>query len=102
MDRRGFLSLAGLGIAGVALDQAIPFNRVWSFPKKIVTARRAFNLDGYETSEGGFIPYRDIHAIEPALAVGDIITIAHLPRIFPAKYRITGVREGVFSLDPQL
>lgn len=23
-------------MAGIALDQAIPFNRVWSFPKKVV------------------------------------------------------------------
>ena len=36
MDRRGFLSLLGLGIAGVAFDQAIPLGRVWSFPKQIV------------------------------------------------------------------
>ena len=36
MDRRGFLGLLGMGVAGIALEQAIPFNRVWSFPKKIV------------------------------------------------------------------
>jgi len=36
MERRGFLKLLGLGVAGIALDQAIPFNRVWSFPKNIV------------------------------------------------------------------
>lgn len=39
MNRRGFLSLLGLGIAGVALEQAIPLGRVWSFPKEIVIAR---------------------------------------------------------------
>lgn len=27
----------GAGVAGLALEQAIPFGRVWSFPSKIVT-----------------------------------------------------------------
>jgi hypothetical protein len=35
MDRRRFLGFLGAGVAGVALEQAIPFNRVWSFPKEI-------------------------------------------------------------------
>lgn len=43
MNRRNFLSLLGLGVAGVALDQAIPFGRVWSFPKEIVVAPRLLN-----------------------------------------------------------
>lgn len=37
-DRRGFLKFLGLGVAGIALEEAIPFNRVWSFPKQIVVA----------------------------------------------------------------
>ena len=36
MNRRHFLSLLTAGVAGIALDQAIPLGRVWSFPKKIV------------------------------------------------------------------
>ena len=32
------MSLLGGGVAGLALEQAIPFNRVWSFPKEIVVA----------------------------------------------------------------
>src|SRR5437899_5787975 len=36
MERRGFLQLLGAGVAGIALEQAIPLDRVWSFPKKIV------------------------------------------------------------------
>jgi hypothetical protein len=36
MNRRSFLSLLGMSVGGLALEQAIPFNRVWSFPKKIV------------------------------------------------------------------
>lgn len=38
MNRRGFLSLLGGVLGGIALDQAIPFNRVWSFPTNIVIA----------------------------------------------------------------
>jgi hypothetical protein len=40
MDRRGFLSLIGLGVGGVVIDQAIPLGRMWSFPKNIVIAQR--------------------------------------------------------------
>lgn len=36
MNRRNFLSLFSAGIAGIALEQAIPLGRVWSFPKEIV------------------------------------------------------------------
>lgn len=38
MDRRNFLGLLGLGAGGILLDQAIPFNRAWSFPKEIIAA----------------------------------------------------------------
>lgn len=36
MNRRGFLGLLGATIAGIAVEQAIPFGRVWSFPKEII------------------------------------------------------------------
>jgi hypothetical protein len=39
MNRRNFLSLFSAGIAGIALEQAIPLGRVWSFPKEIVIPR---------------------------------------------------------------
>lgn len=35
MDRRSFLKGLGLIVGGVAINEAIPFNRVWSFPKEI-------------------------------------------------------------------
>lgn len=35
MERRNFLKSLGAMIAGVALEQAIPLGRVWSFPKEI-------------------------------------------------------------------
>jgi hypothetical protein len=39
MDRRKFFRLIGAGVAGIALQQAIPLDRVWSFPKSIVVPR---------------------------------------------------------------
>ena len=36
MNRRGFFKLFGLGIAGIALEQAVPLGRVWSFPSEIM------------------------------------------------------------------
>lgn len=50
MDRRRFLSLLGLGAAGLALDQAIPLGRVWSFPSKIIapTADQLFRVTGVQ------------------------------------------------------
>jgi hypothetical protein len=44
MNRRNFLSLLSSGLAGIALDQAIPLGRVWSFPKEIVLAKTSGNL----------------------------------------------------------
>lgn len=39
MNRRGFLGLLGGALAAGALKEVIPFNRVWSFPSKIVVAQ---------------------------------------------------------------
>jgi hypothetical protein len=36
MDRRGFLKALAGTVGGIALAEAIPFNRVWSFPQKVV------------------------------------------------------------------
>lgn len=36
MNRRSFLAGLSALVGGIALEQAIPFNRVWSFPKQIV------------------------------------------------------------------
>jgi hypothetical protein len=55
MNRRRFFELLGMGVAGIALEQAIPFNRVWSFPKDIVLAKQDFLRDGFFTNDGEFI-----------------------------------------------
>jgi hypothetical protein len=44
IDRRRFLGFLGAGVAGVALEQAIPFGRVWSFPKEILRFQDPFQL----------------------------------------------------------
>ena len=36
MNRRELFKSFGLTLGGIAIDQAIPLNRVWSFPSKIV------------------------------------------------------------------
>jgi hypothetical protein len=61
MNRRNFFSLLSAGVAGLALEQAIPFGRVWSFPKKIV--------------------------IEPVLRLGDRFKLASVLAINPLKYK---------------
>ena len=48
MNRRNFLSLFSAGVAGIALEQAIPLGRVWSFPKEIVIPpERAMHVDDF-------------------------------------------------------
>ena len=45
VSRRGFIGLFGAAAAGVLLEEAIPFGRVWSFPKNIVIAKRVLTYD---------------------------------------------------------
>lgn len=62
MNRRYFLTVLGAGVAGIALEQAVPLGRVWSFPKKIVIGkpldlRNLFSIGDVVTVEqsGGLI-----------------------------------------------
>jgi hypothetical protein len=48
MDRRGFLRFLGAGVAGIALEQAIPLGRVWSFPKQIALPGELGAAAGFE------------------------------------------------------
>ena len=91
MNRRNFLSLFSAGVAGIALKEAIPLGRVWSFPKKIVIARPELTIDEL----GGF---RDL------LAIGDIVTIKQALG-FPGylgPFIITDVCESAVGLMFQL
>jgi hypothetical protein len=42
MNRRSFFRFLGAGAATLALSEAIPFGRVWSFPSKIVVPENPF------------------------------------------------------------
>lgn len=55
MNRRRFLSLAGLSLGGIALTQAIPLGRVWSFPKKIVIGPKPPR--GWEVAPDGLMSF---------------------------------------------
>jgi hypothetical protein len=76
MDRRGFMRLFAGGVAGIALGQAIPFNRVWSFPKEIVVPRfpRLFTI--VETFvDPKFIEYRVVEFVgNPSRSIVTAIT----------------------------
>jgi hypothetical protein len=56
LSRRGFLSGLTALVGGIALEQAIPFGRVWSFPKQIVSRHGAVS---------GGLPLEVIRAYQP-------------------------------------
>lgn len=47
MNRRNFITSIGALVGGLALDKAIPFNRVWSFPSKIVIPKKIYSHQTY-------------------------------------------------------
>ena len=44
MNRRSFLRFLPAAVGGLALAEAIPFNRVWSFPSKIVLSKPKYEV----------------------------------------------------------
>lgn len=50
MNRRSFLRSAVAAVGGIALEEAIPFGRVWSFPSKIVIRKENRLLTTEEVS----------------------------------------------------
>jgi hypothetical protein len=95
MNRRGFFKLFSAGVAGIAIEKAIPFGRVWSFPSKIVVPETgnyfltheevaaaflrvyAESLDRALSADAGFWDRR----FGKPLRVGQTITVK-----FPARY----------------
>jgi hypothetical protein len=84
-DRRGFLKMFTGGVAGIALEQAIPLGRVWSFPSKIEIVRL------------------------PAFCIGDLVTIEGL-NIFegsdfepsmPRVFLVSHVNESDLEVHPR-
>ena len=105
MDRRGFLKLFGGVAAAAAAAPMIPFNRVWSFPSKIVipdsgALGRAFGFDwSDEVTVGSLIQirypqqfivrddcyFREHDQLTEILKVGDIFTLASVNSINPPR-----------------
>ena len=77
MNRRTFLSLFSAGVASIALEQAIPLGRVWSFPKKIV------------------IP-------NVFLKIGDIVTFAKWPGRFVVSQIVGEEKVQLWSAEQRL
>jgi hypothetical protein len=98
------MSLLGMGVAGLALDRAIPLGRVWSFPKKIVVANtgvlgRAFGFDwSDEVNVGSLTPIR----IPALFEIGDVITFADWPGRFVVSRIIPDERVELFSAEQRL
>lgn len=49
MNRRKFFTNLAEVVGGVSLLEAIPFNRVWSFPKKIVVPKPKIRIESGST-----------------------------------------------------
>lgn len=86
MDRRKFLGSLIAGVAGIAIEQAIPLGRVWSFPKKIVIAAP------------GTIGHCLGFDWEEELAIGDIVSIDSVLRPFV----VTRVFESGVDIWPSI
>jgi hypothetical protein len=108
MNRRGFLSAIGALVGGLAIEQAIPLGRVWSFPSKIVIPppvmgpRLFLSKDGRAFTE---IPGLKAVSLEPSVVDLDEVTNLDSEGIFnewlPAllgKDHITFAGQGVDGL----
>jgi|ERR1051326_6792424 hypothetical protein len=78
MNRRNFLALFGAAVAGIALDQAIPFNRVWSFPQNIVVPDSTLA----------------IAPLSPFFAIGDIVSIGNFPDLRDRLFKVSALLEN--------
>ena len=83
MNRRNFLSLFSAGVAGIALEQAIPLGRVWSFPKEIVVGGVdcAFGPDATVIMVPTF-------SIAQRFEIGDIVSF---PAFGPELYAVSDI-----------
>jgi len=88
MQRRTFLTRLGTLLGGVLLEEAIPLNRVWSFPKEIKIARDPLII--YNRDVNG------IHVAENWLVYTDDIEKLSLKYTNPVLY------DSVFKNDPMI
>ncbi len=103
MNRRNFFKLFSAGVAGIALEQAIPLGRVWSFPKKIVISKDIF-LHTHWASEESLRVLKgklEVAGFDPAFErigkIGNLIRIK-----FPARFSDEQITDRIItSLRPE-
>ena len=71
MNRRGFLGLLGAAIAGIAVDQAIPLGRVWSFPKEIAVPKFTVPAAGNQFLNVEYITAEALERLRESLNVAE-------------------------------
>ena len=98
MDRRGFLKFFSAGVAGIALEQAIPLGRVWSFPKKIVIPN-VFLKTEWITEESLRILKRNLQL---RFEIGDIVTFAKWPGRFVVSQIVGEEKVQLWSAEQRL
>jgi len=79
MNRRGFFKLFGLGVAGIALEQAIPLGRVWSFPTEIIPKPTQFTGGQWIDAGWGFADEGVLTVWEERKGIHWIKSIDRLP-----------------------
>jgi len=108
MDRRGFFKLFGAGVAGIALEQAIPLGRVWSFPSKIVLPK-PWQKDAIDLAlRGDYTAFRvgdTIRIVIPQRwVVRDLISqdIRAIPPVVPLykSFIVAGSKNGMLCVEP--
>jgi hypothetical protein len=102
MDRRGFLKWFSAGVAGIALEQAIPLGRVWSFPSKIVLPQNPVLLCNFlpitwYTRESLYQLFKRTYELDGTVRVGSNILIR-----FPQRYKTTITLDQVRGVDIEL
>ena len=98
MNRRNFLSLFSAGVASIALEQAIPLGRVWSFPKKIVIPN-VFLKTEWITEESLRILKRNLQL---RFEIGDIVTFAKWPGRFVVSQIVGEEKVQLWSAEQRL
>lgn len=78
MNRRTFLTRAALVVGGLALNEVIPFGRVYSFPSEIKIADKWPDIDysNVVSMSKKYIVYREengLYSVVKEVRVGDIL-----------------------------
>lgn len=89
IQRRNFLTGLAVLVSGIALEQAIPFNRVWSFPKEIRVVPRLTD-DVFANTP--------LNSEQVEWAYQDYAFTQELPDFSLAPYLVRTYQPGVFEI----